>query len=67
MGLFEDGDGDREDCRGTASPDVFAYCDLPDDGFLDALKATASEEWENGTDEIDGEYGDGEDEETTSI
>lgn len=41
--------------------------DLPDDGFLDALKATASEEWENGTDEIDGEYGDGEDEETTSF
>lgn len=41
--------------------------DLPDDGFLDALKATASEEWENGTDEIDGEYEDGEDEETTSI
>ena len=41
--------------------------DLPDDGFLDALKAAASEEWENGTDEIDGEDGDGEDEETTSI
>lgn len=41
--------------------------DLPDDGFLDALKAAASEEWENGADEIDGEDGDGEDEETTSI